>query len=407
VEILGGTLMTGAREVWAEAAARAVVKVASRASGDDSLALVHAALRRSDDAAPEITVVRSSDLADRAAVRAAIFDGHFGRSVREYLSPTGARAFAALDWLPVAELVDALQAELGSAPWPVLVSGPHDAAARAHRRFTPEEMNTLFGGEPKVFPTVDARPLTREALTELVAAFELPDWLATRAGWGLALVPGGVGVSRIGGRPDLPHGEWPLNDGRGLTHLATIALAELPEIEGREDLPLDGALVFFADFSEEHEGWGPADGNDPVIRILHVPAGAATRSAEPPDEPRDDRDVPVEIGERRVRFEPVLTLPDVDPDDLSDDEWEAYMRLTEGFDAVTPGLGADAHLMLGHPSVVQVDPREPGEINLLHLDYDEELNFMYGDAGDVTFYGTAEDIRAGQWNRVKAMPNSC
>jgi hypothetical protein len=183
--------MTGAREVWAEAAARAVVKVASRASGDDSLALVHAALRRSDDAAPEITVVRSSDLADRAAVRAAIFDGHFGRSVREYLSPTGARAFAALDWLPVAELVDALQAELGSAPWPVLVSGPHDAAARAHRRFTPEEMNTLFGGEPKVFPTVDARPLTREALTELVAAFELPDWLATRAGWGLALVPGG------------------------------------------------------------------------------------------------------------------------------------------------------------------------------------------------------------------------
>jgi uncharacterized protein YwqG len=63
--------------------------------------------------------------------------------------------------------------------------------------------------------------------------------------------------------------------------------------------------------------------------------------------------------------------------------------------------------MLGHATVVQEDPRETGEINLLHLDDDEGLNFMYGDAGDVTFYGTAEDIRAGHWNRVKAMPNSC
>jgi hypothetical protein len=68
--------------------------------------------------------------------------------------------------------------------------------------------------------------------------------------------------------------------------------------------------VFVADFSEESEGWGPATGDEPVMRIIHVPAGAATRSAEPPDELRDARDVPVEIGEPRVRFEPVLTLPD-------------------------------------------------------------------------------------------------
>ena len=165
--------------------------------------------------------------------------------------------------------------------------------------------------------------------------------------------------------------------------------------------------MFFADFSEESEGWGPANGDEPVIRIVHVPLGAVTRSAEPPEEPRDDRDVPVEIGERRVRFEPVLTLPDADPDALSDDEWEAYERLTDRIYEVTPGLGSDAHLILGHPTVVQGDPREPGEINLLHLDFDEELNFMYGDAGDITFYGAGEDIRAGRWDRIKAIPNSC
>ena len=159
--------------------------------------------------------------------------------------------------------------------------------------------------------------------------------------------------------------------------------------------------MFFADFSEEHEGWGPATGDEPVIRIVHVPAGTATRAAEPPDEPRDARGVPVEIGERRVRFEPVLTPPDPGQEDLSDEEWTAYEQFIDQLYEVTPGLGADAHLMLGHPTVVQEDPRAPGEINLLHLDYDQELNFMYGDAGDVTFYGAADDIRNGHWDRVK------
>ena len=400
--------MTDALDVWAAAAARAVLEQVNSKAGDAPPALVHAQLHGAGAVAPTIIVVRASDLTDRAAIRDAIFDRRFpGQPVQEYLSTEGVQAFEALDALPPGELVDALQAALDSAPWPVLVTGRHDAAERAKRRFTREQIDALFGPEPKVYPTIDARPVTREALTELVAAFELPDWLATRAAWGLALIPGGTGASRIGGRPDLPDGRWPLNDGRGLTHLATIALAELPEIDGRENLPPEGTLVFFADFSEESEGWGPANGDEPVIRIVHVPLGAVTRSAEPPEEPRDDRDVPVEIGERRVRFEPVLTLPDADPDALSDDEWEAYERLTDRIYEVTPGLGSDAHLILGHPTVVQGDPREPGEINLLHLDFDEELNFMYGDAGDITFYGAGEDIRAGRWDRIKAIPNSC
>jgi uncharacterized protein YwqG len=398
--------MADALQVWAAAAAQAVGRTVAGAVADASLALVHVVMPGAEDGAPNVQYVLPF-VADRAAVRAWIFSGRYsGGSVRKNMSAEGLSAFEALDQVPVGELVHALQGELDAARWPVLVTGSHDAFERARRRFSAEQMDALFGPESDC-PTVDTRPVTREALVELVAAFELPDWLATRAGWGLALVPGGVGVSRIGGRPDLPDGEWPLNDGRGLTHLATIALAELPEIEGRDDLPPDGTLVFFADFSEESEGWGPATGDDPVIRIIHVPAGTATRGAEPPDEARDFRGVPVEIGERRVRFEPVLTLPSPDAGDLSDEEWAAYEQFTDQFYEVTPGLGTDAHLMLGHPTVVQEDPREPGEINLLHLDYDDELNFMYGDAGDVTFYGAAEDIRAGRWDRVKAMPNSC
>jgi hypothetical protein len=402
--------MADALQVWAAAAAQAVDRTVTEAVADAPLALVHVVMPGAEDGAPNVQYVHPF-VADRAAVRAWIFGGqHPGGSVRKNMSAEGLGAFEALDRVPVGELVDALQSELDAARWPVLVTGSHDAVERAQRHFSAEQMDALFGPEAeqlKEFPTVAVRPATREALVELVAAFGLPDWLATRACWGLALVPGGIGVSRIGGRPDLPDGEWPLNEGRGLTHLATIALSELPEIDGREDLPSDGTLVFFADFSEESEGWGPACGDDSVIRIVHVPAGTATRTAEPPDEPRDLRDVPVEIGERRVRFQPVLTLPGRDAGDLSDEEWAAYERLTDQLYEVTPGLGTNAHLMLGHPTVVQEDPREPGEINVLHLDWDEELGFMYGDAGDVMFYAAAEDIRAERWDRIKAVPNSC
>jgi hypothetical protein len=399
--------MADALEKWAAAAAEAVDRTVNGAVADRPLALVHVVMPGADAGAPNVKYAHPS--ADRAALREWIFgDRYPGGSVRKNMSAEGLRAFDALGEIPVSELVDALQAELDAVRWPVLVTGSHDAVERAQHRFSSEQMDELFGPEPPLVhegPTVDIRPVTREELVEMVAAFELPDRLAALGRWGLALVPGGIGVSRIGGRPDLPDGEWPLNDGRGLTHLATIALSELPEIDGREDLPPDGTLVFFADFSEESEGWGPARGDESVIRIVHVPADTATRTTEPPDEPRDPRDVPVEIGERRVRFEPVLTLP-LDAGDLPSDERAAYQRLTDQLCEITPGLGTNAHLMLGHPTVVQEDPRAPGEINLLHLDYDEELGFMYGDAGDVTFYGTAEDIRAARWDRIKAIPNS-
>ena len=74
--------------------------------------------------------------------------------------------------------------------------------------------------------------------------------VAADAAWGILLVPGS-GESRIGGRPVLADA-WPLTaDGRPLTHLATLALAELPDVEGREVLPDSGYLSFFADLEDE------------------------------------------------------------------------------------------------------------------------------------------------------------
>ena len=56
--------------------------------------------------------------------------------------------------------------------------------------------------------------------------------------------------------------------------------------------------------------------------------------------------------------------------------------------------------MLGHPTVVQWDPREPGQVSLLHIGYDEALRFEFLDGGDLTFYGDEDDVRAARWDRL-------
>jgi uncharacterized protein YwqG len=172
------------------------------------------------------------------------------------------------------------------------------------------------------------------------------------------LVPDGRGRSQLGGVPAIP-GEWPVSNGRALTHLASIALEELPAIPQRASLPGDGTLVFFADFSFENEGWGPVTADHPAIEIVHVPAGAASAQATPPDEQRDEREVPVVLNELRVRFEAV------------------------------------------------VNPREPEDLNLLQLNWDEELGFMFADAGQISFWAAPEDLRAGNWHRIMATTESC
>ena len=55
----------------------------------------------------------------------------------------------------------------------------------------------------------------------------------------------------------------------------------------------------------------------------------------------------------------------------------------------------------------QDDPREPGEVALLHIGHDDELEFDFLDAGDLTVHGAAADIAAGRWDRLTITPSSC
>ena len=220
----------------------------------------------------------------------------------------------------------------------------------------------------------------------------LPSW-PMQSAWGLVPRGGGTDRSRLGGRADLPEDTaWPTSGGRALTHLATIDLSELPAFDGRDLLPADGDLVFFADLTQEGELWEEVVvGEDDRVRILHVPPGTPTHEPEPPRDDRDEYDSPAVLRRRRIAFRPVLTMPER-PEGLDAAQQLAYDKLYGALLEVTPALEEPGHLLLGHPSVVQYDPRSPGQVSLLHVGHDEALGFEFLDGGDLTFYGDADDV---------------
>ena len=165
----------------------------------------------------------------------------------------------------------------------------------------------------------------------------------------------------------------------------------------RSLLPDRGTLVFFADFSEQNEGWGPADGSHPAVQLTYIPAGADAIVAVAPEEPRGTLRRTGRPQRTPHPIEPVLTMPYLD--DMADSDEDAYEQVTEQVESPD-------HLLFGEPVYIQDDPREPGDVSLLQLNWDEDLGYMHGDGGQISFYGSPEDLRTGRWERIKATPDS-
>jgi hypothetical protein len=250
-------------------------------------------------------------------------------------------------------------------------------------------------------------PQSREELAALLTDAGLGSDEAGRVAadalWGIPLEPGGIGRSRLGGSPILSaHAEWPHAEGRPLAHLATIALDELPDVEGREHLPADGTLSFFADLSEEGDFVDPVEpsrqsGHD-LVAIIHTPAGTSTREPDPPGHALlEQRVTPVaRLQLRHLGFGYGKRLLGLDA--LAE---QAVEQLTERIN------GAVDHQLLGYPRTVQDDPRQPGQIVLFHIADDPALDFSIMDAGDIHFLGTPQDIEALRWDQLTVWPSSC
>ncbi|HWI70394.1 MAG TPA: DUF1963 domain-containing protein, partial [Baekduia sp.] len=271
--------------------------------------------------------------------------------------------------------------------------------------------------EPGQAARHEVRVPDRPTLAALLTALGLPAGeaatVAADARWGIVLEPGGTGTTRLGGRPVLPEDvPWPTADGRALTHLATLALGELPAIEGRDTLPADGHLAFFADVTEAGELYDIVAPDDATgrdrMRVVHAPAGTATHEPGPPGDgaPRGEYDPAALLAERRVRPLPRLQIRHV------------------GFGSAATAFGIDAigerileravaaingegdHQLLGFPCVVQDDPRADHEEALLHVATDEDLGFWILDGGDLMFYGDRDELRSGRLDRITLVATS-
>jgi uncharacterized protein DUF1963 len=248
----------------------------------------------------------------------------------------------------------------------------------------------------------------RDALRELLERLGLDahaDRLAhdvAEVGLLLRHTRGRTAGSRLGGPALLPPGaEWPATeDGRPLSFLAGIDLAELPPGGGR---PAAGWWLFFADlgFDDDDDPFGEPEDNRPGARgrLLPVPAGETPEPATPRGE---------ELNHLPVAFAPMLTLPEPESaglDVYARQAYEAALQALWKASGEPEWLGAQ-HWIGGHVPDAQGLTPEPGTVLLLHLADDAALGFGFLDAGTLQFLIPAGALARGDYGPVRAEPSS-
>ncbi|NML64324.1 DUF1963 domain-containing protein [Hymenobacter sp. RP-2-7] len=168
-------------------------------------------------------------------------------------------------------------------------------------------------------------------------------------------VPLPVGCSHLGGLPDLPvAAPWPTWQGRSLSFLAQLNLAELAAFPAAAPLPPAGVLSFFYDALEQPWGYDPADRGRAVVLYHPVGTELAPRP-QPADLTTDEYEAFTVVP---LTFAPELTLPDLREQDLgiaeeelSEQQWDAYWDIQHRY--------ADgASRVLGHPDTIQGTMRD-------------------------------------------------
>lgn len=221
-----------------------------------------------------------------------------------------------------------------------------------------------------------------------------------------------MGASRLAGQPDVPEGfEWPMFGDEPMALLAQIDLAAVKAHAPEGALPPSGWLYFF--WAVEGGGWGyeAKDADGFAVRHHAGPVEGLVRTEPPAGLP----EWPAAFEACSVGFEPGVSLPDWqdlrDPQELDlKQQLDAWYELSIRVLGFEPP-GGTVHHLLGHPQLVQGDPRrqaaehrggEPGEWNLLlQLETDEPgPNWMWGDLGTVYVLVRDEDRLAGRFEQA-------
>lgn len=215
-----------------------------------------------------------------------------------------------------------------------------------------------------------------------------------------------LGVSKIGGVPDLPPDiDWPEWDDQPLPLIAQICLADVVPYDRSGELPQTGMLYFF--FNEDaldtyppaHDSW----------RILHYDGDIASLQRR-----QTASEEQLVYPSCAVEFSLALTLPpfaslylerlglsynayrlEATPEQKR--EADAYVELTKQIEAFYKSW-SPYHQLLGHPYQIQGDlllecqrdthsQGDPATWRLLlQIDSDDSVHMMWGDVGVLYFY---------------------
>lgn len=154
-----------------------------------------------------------------------------------------------------------------------------------------------------------ARPAELKRLAVDIGLEEFADSIAAAARVSIRLIPDTdevlyrPGSTRLGGAPDLPAGmRWPDREGKPMTFLGQVNLAETRRLGLADDLPATGLLSVFRDFSAPFDGTMAADAG--AVRVLQLRGEPASFTA------RDAHGDPAERGGLPIRQSAELVLPD-------------------------------------------------------------------------------------------------
>ncbi len=221
-----------------------------------------------------------------------------------------------------------------------------------------------------------------------------------------------LGGSRLAGVPDLPADfTWPVHGAEPMTLLAQLDLSEVAPHAPADTLPSEGWLLVF--WAVDSEGWGYSPESAETFAVLYIEGSREelTRTPSPAALPQWAQT----FSSCSITFEPGVSLPDwhdlrypktLDLEQHLEAMYELWLRVT--------GLelpGGTFHHLLGHPQLVQGDPRtqaakhrggKPGDWNLLlQLETDEAgPGWMWGDVGTVFVYLRDEDLQERRFDQA-------
>ena len=218
-----------------------------------------------------------------------------------------------------------------------------------------------------------------------------------------------VGVSKVGGYPDLPPGfAWPYWEEAPLPFLAQFRLADVTPFDAEGILPKTGMLYFFWDVTMQLFMYG----GDPVNwKIVHDAADPASLARTPPPPGLPEYG---ETNPNRVVFEAELTVPSLDSHEMAEiltdeEERERYWEFARAFRESGSVKEADSfggnphHHLLGCTDIWYNDPRPDTAWRLLIvIDTDRGAGLNWGDAGIISFVISGEDLRLGRFDGIEA-----